>query len=100
MLYVIATASVKPEKREDFKRGAAVCIAETRKEDGCLLYDLHESVTDPTRFVFVEQWANAPPRRPRSRSSRRATSRRFKLAACLSLRKVLSLRRYFPGGFT
>jgi quinol monooxygenase YgiN len=56
MLYVIATASVKPEKREDFKRGAAACIAATRKEDGCLLYDLHESITDPTRFVFVEQW--------------------------------------------
>ena len=58
MLYVIATASVKPQKREDFKRGAAVCIAETRKEDGCLLYDLHESITDPTRFVFVEQWTS------------------------------------------
>ena len=40
----------------DFKRGAAACIAATRKEEGCLLYDLHESITDPTRFVFVEQW--------------------------------------------
>jgi quinol monooxygenase YgiN len=56
MIYVIATASVKPDKREDFKRGAVACIAGTRKEDGCLLYDLHESITDPTRFVFVEQW--------------------------------------------
>ena len=56
MLYVIATASVKPEKRNEFKQGAAACIAETRKEDGCLLYDLHESTTDPARFVFVEQW--------------------------------------------
>jgi quinol monooxygenase YgiN len=56
MLYVIATASVKPEKREAFKQGAAACIAATRNEEGCLLYDLHESITDPTRFVFVEQW--------------------------------------------
>jgi quinol monooxygenase YgiN len=56
MLYVIATASVKPGKRNEFKQGAAACIAETRKEDGCLLYDLHESTTDPTRFVFVENW--------------------------------------------
>ena len=56
MIYVIATASVKQEKRDDFKRGAAACIAATRKEEGCLLYDLHESITDPTRFVFVEQW--------------------------------------------
>lgn len=56
MLYVIATASVKPDRRDAFKQGAAACIAETRKEDGCLLYDLHESTTDPTRFVFVENW--------------------------------------------
>ena len=58
MIYVIATASVKREKRDDFKRGAAACIAATRKEEGCLLYDLHESITDPTRFVFVEQWTS------------------------------------------
>jgi quinol monooxygenase YgiN len=58
MIYVIATASVKPEKREDFKQGALTCIDATRKEDGCLLYDLHESITDPTRFVFVEQWTS------------------------------------------
>ena len=58
MLYVIATASVKPERREEFKRGATACIAATRKEDGCLLYDLHESISDPTRFVFVEQWTS------------------------------------------
>jgi quinol monooxygenase YgiN len=56
MLYVIATASVKPDKREAFKQGAAACIAATRQEEGCLLYDLHESISDPTRFVFVEQW--------------------------------------------
>ena len=56
MLYVIATASVKPEKRDEFREGAAVCIAATRKEEGCILYDLHESISDPTRFVFVEQW--------------------------------------------
>ncbi|GAC1328190.1 MAG: putative quinol monooxygenase [Beijerinckiaceae bacterium] len=58
MLYVIATASVKQEKRDAFREGAKVCIAATRKEDGCVLYDLHESVTDKTRFVFVEQWTS------------------------------------------
>jgi quinol monooxygenase YgiN len=58
MLYVIATASVKQEKRDAFREGAKVCIAATRQEDGCLLYDLHESITDPMRFVFVEQWTS------------------------------------------
>jgi quinol monooxygenase YgiN len=58
MIYVVATASVKPHMRDAFKEGARACISATRKEDGCLLYDLHESITDPTRFVFVEQWTS------------------------------------------
>ena len=28
----------------------------TRREPGCILYDLHASVTDPERVVFIEQW--------------------------------------------
>ena len=39
--------------------GAKACIAETRKEPGNIAYDMHESVSDPTRMVFVEQWENA-----------------------------------------
>lgn len=56
MIYVVATASVKPEKREDYMAGARACAAETVKEKGCLLYDCHASIGDPTRFVFVEKW--------------------------------------------
>jgi quinol monooxygenase YgiN len=29
---------------------------ETRKEPGCIAYDLHGSVSDPDTFVFVERW--------------------------------------------
>jgi quinol monooxygenase YgiN len=39
--------------------GAIACIKETRKEPGNIAYDLHESVTDPSKMVFVEQWENA-----------------------------------------
>ena len=56
MIYFVATAQVKPEKREDFMAGAQACIAATRAEAGCLGYDLNASVTDPTAFVFVEKW--------------------------------------------
>jgi quinol monooxygenase YgiN len=48
--------TVKPETRAELIAAAETCIAETRKEQGCILYDLHESISDPTRFVFVEQW--------------------------------------------
>ncbi len=59
MIYVVATLTIKPEMRAELIEGAKACIAETVKEAGCIAYDLHESVTDPTKLVFVEQWENA-----------------------------------------
>ena len=59
MIYVVATLTIKPETRADMISAAKACIAETRKEAGNIAYDLHESVTDPTKLVFVEQWENA-----------------------------------------
>lgn len=59
MIYVVATLTIKPETRAEFIASATACIAETRKEAGNIAYDLHESVTDPTKMVFVEKWENA-----------------------------------------
>jgi quinol monooxygenase YgiN len=56
MIYVVATAQVKLDKREDFMAGAQPCIAATRAEAGCIAYDLYASATDPATFVFVEKW--------------------------------------------
>jgi len=59
VIYVVATLTIKPETRAEFIAAATACIAETRKEPGNIAYDLHESVTDPSKMVFVEQWENA-----------------------------------------
>jgi quinol monooxygenase YgiN len=59
VIYVVATLTVKPETRAEFIAGATACIKETRKEPGNIAYDMHESVTDPAKMVFVEQWENA-----------------------------------------
>ena len=59
MIYVVATLTVKPEARAELIAGAKACIVETRKEPGNIAYDMHESVSDPTKMVFVEQWENA-----------------------------------------
>lgn len=59
MIYVVATLSVKPETRAEFIEAAKACIAGTRQEAGNIAYDLHESVTDPSKMVFVEQWVDA-----------------------------------------
>jgi quinol monooxygenase YgiN len=59
VIYVVATLTIKPETRAEFIAAATACIKETRKEPGNIAYDLHESVTDHSKMVFVEQWENA-----------------------------------------
>jgi len=56
VIYVVATLTVKPETRAELIAAAIACIKETRKEVGNIAYDMHESVTDPSKMVFVEQW--------------------------------------------
>ncbi|MFV0279960.1 MAG: putative quinol monooxygenase [Rhodoblastus sp.] len=56
MIYVVATMVVAPDKREQVLAAARIAIAATRAEDGCIGYDLHESVTTPGTCVFVERW--------------------------------------------
>ncbi|MCP9629909.1 antibiotic biosynthesis monooxygenase [Rhodopseudomonas palustris] len=56
MIYVVATTQVKPESRDAFIAGAKACIAETRKEKGCISYENHISINDPNTFVVVERW--------------------------------------------
>ncbi len=68
MIYVVATLTIKPEMRAELIAGAKACIAETRKEAGNIAYDLHESVTDPTKLVFVEQWENVEVTVPHGKS--------------------------------
>ena len=31
-------------------------IEPSRKDEGCIKYDLHQAVDDPTRFIFYEIW--------------------------------------------
>jgi quinol monooxygenase YgiN len=57
---VVLTASVKAKKgHEDAVKEALLALVEpTRKEPGCLCYNLHQSKSDSTMFMFYEQWAS------------------------------------------
>ena len=57
---VILTAMVKarPGQEDAVKEALLSLVEPTRKEPGCLLYNLHQSKSDPTLFMFYEQWAN------------------------------------------
>jgi hypothetical protein len=52
---VILTASVKAKPgHEDAVKDALLSLVQpTRKETGCLCYNLHQSKSDPTQFMFL-----------------------------------------------
>ncbi|KKB84958.1 hypothetical protein VW29_09105 [Devosia limi DSM 17137] len=56
MIYVVSTVRIHPGTLEPFVEAAYPAIETTRREPGCILYDLHASVTDPYRLVFTSQW--------------------------------------------
>ena len=57
MLTVIAHARAKPGKEAQAREILQALVAPTRLEEGCLDYDLHQSVEDSSLFVFYENWA-------------------------------------------
>ena len=59
MIYVIARLNVKPDMKTALLAAAKDCIAATRQEKGCISYELFESVIDPDKLVFVEEWESA-----------------------------------------
>ena len=57
---VILTATVRAKsgQEEAVKEALVSLVAPTRQEPGCLCYNLHQSKSDPTEFMFYEQWAS------------------------------------------
>ena len=59
MIYVIAELSLKPGSTEKASAEARKVVAETVKEDGCIFYQMHLNVGDPTKLIVVERWGFA-----------------------------------------
>ncbi len=55
-LIVVARMIAAPGKADALAKEMAVLVADTRKEPGCLRYDLHRGSDNPDVFVFVEEW--------------------------------------------
>jgi quinol monooxygenase YgiN len=53
---VVATFEARPGKEADLKKALISLVAPTRKEAGCINYDLHISPLDPAKFLFHENW--------------------------------------------
>ncbi|NSL85552.1 putative quinol monooxygenase [Chitinophaga solisilvae] len=57
-IWLTAVIKTKPEYREEVLAVLQHMVQETRKEEACLLYDLHQGTTDKDLFVFYEIWKN------------------------------------------
>ncbi|MBC8095577.1 MAG: antibiotic biosynthesis monooxygenase [Akkermansiaceae bacterium] len=57
-LTVVATFTARPGKEAKLRSALLGLLEPTRKEAGCLNYDFHESVENPAKFLFHENWAS------------------------------------------
>jgi quinol monooxygenase YgiN len=55
---LVAQLKAKPGEEEAVKQALLAMVAPTRKEKGCICYNLHQSKTDKSLFAFYEQWTD------------------------------------------
>lgn len=53
---VLAQIKAKPGQEENLKQLAIGLLAPTRKEAGCISYDLHVDIANKASFMFYENW--------------------------------------------
>ena len=58
-LRVIARIRAKHDKVNEVGRLLFGLIEPTRREEGCVTYELLQNREDPTDFTFVEEWTSA-----------------------------------------
>jgi quinol monooxygenase YgiN len=55
-LTVVAIAETSAERAEELKSICLRLIEPTRKEVGCISYELYQDTTNPGKFTFIESW--------------------------------------------
>ncbi|MDN3377241.1 MULTISPECIES: putative quinol monooxygenase [unclassified Pseudoalteromonas] len=55
-LTVVANIVAHQDKTELVKNALFKLIDETRKEPGCIRYELHQDVDNSSHFIMYEQW--------------------------------------------
>jgi quinol monooxygenase YgiN len=55
---VVARLVARPDRAAELSRLLVGLIAPTRREDGCLRYELWQNLNDRSDFTFVEEWEN------------------------------------------
>ena len=55
-LILVANIKAVEGKEVEIKAGLQGLVAPTLQEEGCIKYELHQDIEDPTQFVFIEEW--------------------------------------------
>ena len=55
---VVAQIKAKPGKENQVRQELLSLVAPSRKDAGCLNYDLHEALDNPALFLFHENWTS------------------------------------------
>ncbi|QNB09865.1 antibiotic biosynthesis monooxygenase [Herbaspirillum frisingense] len=58
-LVVVATLIANPGHGAELRTALEKVVPPSRKEEGCLRYDLHVDQESPDRFVMLEEWRDA-----------------------------------------
>lgn len=58
-VHVLALFIAAPGKGEELERVLTALIEPTRKEAGCIRYDLVQGLGKPAEFAFIEEWESA-----------------------------------------
>ncbi len=53
---VLYTAKAKPGKEQELHEALVAGVTGSRHDPGCVSYELHAVVDDPSTFVLYEQW--------------------------------------------
>jgi len=55
-IYLTATVKSKPGKSEVLKELLLILVENSKQEEACVQYDLHQSQNEPEFFIFHEEW--------------------------------------------
>ena len=58
LLTVVASFKARPGLEEKAREALLALVEPTRKEPGCVQYDLHLSTDKPGEFLFFEKWVD------------------------------------------
>ena len=55
-LKIVAIITVKPEAIQNILPIFQSLVQGSQEEEGCIFYNLHQDVSDSTKFVMLEEW--------------------------------------------